>query len=563
MATSLTSPRGSIGGGGRRAPPPAPEVPEATLRHQDTQRNQLMDAILRDDVERIDSLVKSGAPMYPHYHHPEFYLRSAEPHIRESALVNPVDWACLELRFRAAMQLLELADGMRCLAEARPRPKVLPDIDVAGQTKVALAKAAHHGHLGLLKMLLERGAPVSQKTAEGYSALYMAVHGGKADAVTFLLQYKAWDAEHQKEQVLELAEKRSLALIFAEAVSGKGQFLPESTMSPRAEDATLKSVATKTGLTPLQRAETPSTQACTSAPISPLATPSAGARRSDYLVNGLSNAITQEHVLRPPGPKPDGFTSWGWSPLQSLPHSPMAAASGGAVSLTRPVLSDVARHELRSTDVRLRGELHSAIRKGSIDKLRGLVDRGAPLEAACDLGYGVQGNCIDWACTCNHPEVALVLLELADQQGLGPILAMEAQAAFFWSVSQGHTEVLTQLLQRGADVSQKSPVRTTDEPETALYVAAVGSRKEEMLVLLRHGAWERETETARQKMLELATRRKFVAEAFHEVGIGDFAEYLAPLVLPHREHGVWSPDYPKAQPTHWETPFHGTEDGGS
>jgi len=156
----------------------------------------------------------------------------------------------------------------------------------------------------------------------------------------------------------------------------------------------------------------------------------------------------------------------------------------------------------------------------------------------------------------------LLLLELADQQGLGDILAMEAQAAFFWAASQGHTDVLTQLLQRGADVAQKSPVRTLDEPETALYVAAVGSRKAEMLVLLRHGAWDQETETAKKKMLELATRRKFVAEAFHEFGIGYFAEYLAPLNLPHREHGIWGPAYPKKEKTHWETPFEGTENGG-
>lgn len=506
----------------------AAALPLVALRRQDALRNDLMAAIRKDDGGKIEQLVRSGAPLHQHYHHTDYVLRTVEPHVRDTLLVNPVDWAALEMRFRAAMQLLELADEIRHgLAEARPRPPVYEHINVAGETRVALCKAAELGHLGFLKMLLERGASVEQKNAEGFSALYCAVKNRQSEAVTLLLQFQALDCEERRDEVTAMALERGMVSLFGQAAQA-------------AQGVTVRSLTT------------PSTRPSTSPSV--LGTPSAGARRAHLLEHGHTNAITHKAPAAR-GAKSDGLVSWGWASLRSPPGTPLAAAGGGIVSHGAPVYSAVAEHTLSANESRLRGELRAAIKLGNIDKLNGLIARGAPLECKFDLGYGAQGNCVDWACVCGKPEVALVLLKHGDDRGIGDLLAVEAHAGFFWSVSQGHLEVLRDLLRRGADVGQRSKVKGLEEPETALLVAVTGSRREEMAELLRYGAWERETEAARKTLLEMATRRRFAAQAFHAAGIGDFEAQLAPLELPYKEHGVWGPSYPPPEPVHWETPF--------
>mmetsp|Transcript_148314 Transcript_148314/g.458448 ORF Transcript_148314/g.458448 Transcript_148314/m.458448 type:complete len:234 (+) Transcript_148314:3-704(+) len=195
-----------------------------------------------------------------------------------------------------------------------------------------------------------------------------------------------------------------------------------------------------------------------------------------------------------------------------------------------------------------------AIRKGELDILRGLVHRGVPLETAFDLGYGEQGNCVDWACVSGRPEIALALLEFADGQGLGGSLAAGAKAGLFWSISQGYTEVLRELLRRGADVSQHSPLGSlkTISGESPLAAAVFGGRKAETIELLKYGAWEHEPDQRRQQLLAWASARKPVAEAFHEAHVCDFGDVIAPLSLPYKDHGIWEPDYPPAPATHWE-----------
>lgn len=225
----------------------------------------------------------------------------------------------------------------------------------------------------------------------------------------------------------------------------------------------------------------------------------------------------------------------------------------------RPGLA-VTSHELNTDEVRLRGELTRAIRKGELDLLRGLVHRGVPLEVAFDLGYGETGNCIDWACVSGKPDIAIALFGFADGQGLGDALARGAKAALFWSVSQGYTEVLRELLRRGADVGQDSPLGSLKmvQGHSLLAAAVFGVRKAETLELLKHGAWEKEPDSQRQQLLAWASARKPVAEAFHEAHVCDFSHVLAPLELPYREHGIWEPDYPPAQAIHWEERKAGT-----
>jgi len=132
-------------------------------------------------------------------------------------------------------------------------------------------------------------------------------------------------------------------------------------------------------------------------------------------------------------------------------------------------------------------------------------------------------------------------MELADTQKIGDLLAAEAHAAFFWAVSQGYLEVLKELLRRGADVAQPSPLRTLEamQGKTALAVAVLGLRKAEVQLLLKYGAWDKEPEPRRQLLLSWAQERKPIAEAFREAGVGNFSPILAPLTLPYKQHGIW------------------------
>jgi hypothetical protein len=205
--------------------------------------------------------------------------------------------------------------------------------------------------------------------------------------------------------------------------------------------------------------------------------------------------------------------------------------------------------ELTTGEAQLRGELTRAIRKGDTVKIHGLLARGAPLEAAFDLGYGESGNCIDWACVNAQPALALSLLSKADQRGLGDALAQTAKAAFFWSIVEGYSEVLEELLRRGADVSMKSPVKSLDiwstpGKQTALATAVAGARKVEVAILLKYGAWSYETDAQRAQLFEWAVCRKPVAEAFQEAGM-----YSAPSPLESPCEKGWLPRLESATPT--------------
>jgi len=153
-----------------------------------------------------------------------------------------------------------------------------------------------------------------------------------------------------------------------------------------------------------------------------------------------------------------------------------------------------------------------------------------------------------------RPDSALLLFELADERGQGDALAQGARAGLFWAVSEGYSEVVKQLLRRGADVAQHSPVGSLKvvQGDTLLAVAVFGGRKNETLELLRYGAWEKETPPAREQLLAWASSRKPVAEAFREGGVYGFDKVLAPFVHPYRNQGIYEPDYPPANPINWE-----------
>mmetsp|Transcript_108831 Transcript_108831/g.330950 ORF Transcript_108831/g.330950 Transcript_108831/m.330950 type:complete len:414 (-) Transcript_108831:115-1356(-) len=403
------------------------------------------------------------------------------------------------------MQLLELADDRLAVVHDRQR-NVFQEFSVAGETRHAVNVAARHGHLGLLRLLLERSACVGQKSEHHESALQVAVQNGHAEVVAFLLQHGAWDVEERRWEVLELAAEREMASVFesvrtsssgVQAGTGSGSLSRAAHDSAEVPDA---------GCTELR--------ACT--PVSRLPTPHIAARREAWSREGPPSAVWHGGLRRICDDATAGTYSWGWSPLQSLPLTPASAAAGGAAAVPWPACVG-SLHELSSGSARLRGELHRAIRKGDMDRLRATLARGAPLDAAVDLGYGERGTCVDWACVCGHPVVAMELLGLADAHGIGDALAVRSTAALLWAATMGNLELLRELLRRGADVGTRCP----GPGQRSLLTQAVYSmRPEEALELLRSGAWEEEGKAQREHLLSWVQNRPSMAAAFREVGIG-------------------------------------------
>lgn len=54
-----------------------------------------------------------------------------------------------------------------------------------------LHKAAGHGHAGVTKLLLDHGADILARGRQGYTPLFVAVHGGQAEAARVLQEYGA------------------------------------------------------------------------------------------------------------------------------------------------------------------------------------------------------------------------------------------------------------------------------------------------------------------------------------------------------------------------------------
>ena len=57
-----------------------------------------------------------------------------------------------------------------------------------------------------------------------------------------------------------------------------------------------------------------------------------------------------------------------------------------------------------------------------------------------DVFFSLRG--VDWAVSCEKPDMALLLLEIADERNVGEDLAKQSVPALYWSVLRGYMDVL-------------------------------------------------------------------------------------------------------------------------
>jgi len=160
-------------------------------------------------------------------------------------------------------------------------------------------------------------------------------------------------------------------------------------------------------------------------------------------------------------------------------------------------LADVqTRKEFELVQARLVRDMARAVQFGDLIAAKAILGRGVHFLAETELSYGFRGNFLDLAVCYEHEAVALALLELGDERGLGVDLAISARHAVFWAIRHGYSKLLRALLDRGVDVAQTDALCGS-----ALRFAVEQRRADMAAILLRADAWKREPERDRVQQL--------------------------------------------------------------
>eukprot|EP00927_Polykrikos_kofoidii_P026988 TRINITY_DN23910_c0_g4_i1.p1 TRINITY_DN23910_c0_g4~~TRINITY_DN23910_c0_g4_i1.p1 ORF type:complete len:760 (-),score=122.86 TRINITY_DN23910_c0_g4_i1:198-2351(-) len=527
--------------------------------------DQLMEAIIQDNRVEIESLINQGASLLPHYYSQRLEAKSKVSAVAsgrftargpKTGMVNPVDWATLEKRPRAALQILELGDG-RVIFDRDESKSYLDKVDLARHCRRAVNLAAFHGYKELLVGLLARGAFVGQKNSLGESALLASVRAGKPGIADILLEHGAWREEEQKRAVLQLAASHDMPAVL------RWGDMPVSDVKPQPWDRLVQE---------FQIAENCDQR---SLRLTQLLEEAQGHDPLHSLValDGWWQAVKAANSNAPspktwgvddpwpPAPSPrSNARTWPISPQSEAFSSPAAAArgwdgncsreltaevkDGSTMSTVIPVLQQtlssgfgsnvasprtpssnpvgwtqdrVATQIDKKTMSAVRRSFETAIRHGKVSVVRTLLHEGILVNVRFDLGYGEWGNCLDWTVVKELPTQAVELLDLADEVNLGEFFSQQARAGFFWAIVQGYTEVLQGLLRRGCNVSQRHNVWSSGD--SGLDLAVFGSRAPELEELMQYGAWKLETKERQEELLRWSRCRPTILEVFRRAGI--------------------------------------------
>lgn len=418
-------------------------------------RAELTEGIRSSDPAQIRSAINRGASLSAHYYTARMPARTGSGVNGTSkgpkqSLVNPVDWAVLEGFYQEAIFLLELTDGKMAFNRDE-ECSTLQVVRMAQRCQQAVVVASTRGQVQLLRELLQRNAScIQREPISGCTALHLAARNGEEEVAAMLLERGAWEQEDHKEEVLMHAEAQRLQCIIEAAGLAARK---ENALDPKLPD------------------------------FHEVIQVLSDVKEED---RNLTWAEIQERSSLAARARPSTLPGYVPEPTEILPWGPLPTVA-----------------EARREQKELLVALSKAIRKSDIISVRALVQRGAPMELTFDLGYGEKGNCVDWAVSCEKPNMALVLLEIADERNVGEALAQKSVPALFWSVLRGYMDVLEGLLRRGIDVAAHRhdvvPLSTT---ETALSLSITSARREEARLLLRYGAWQREAPAKRIELLK-------------------------------------------------------------
>ena len=123
--------------------------------------------------------------------------------------------------------------------------------------------------------------------------------------------------------------------------------------------------------------------------------------------------------------------------------------------------------------------LHAACRAGDTERVRQLLDEGAPVDEKSEFGR----TALMWASSYGHTEVVRLLLDkgaAVDEKGK---YGMTGMTALMEASDSGHTEVVQLLLAKGAAVDEKNKWGVT-----ALFFSSEKGHTEMVQLLLDKGA---------------------------------------------------------------------------
>lgn len=166
---------------------------------------QLLIAASNGDIAEIDRLLKAGAnPDYvdPHIGNSALYNATYRDHVGavQAILAGGAD-PNLRLNYRSPIDDREERQVVALMyALSAATAKLLieggADVDVADESGVtALLRATYRGHAEVVRVLLDAGANVHQKTKDGHDALRVAE--------MMITKYRAWDVGPNRALVAE------------------------------------------------------------------------------------------------------------------------------------------------------------------------------------------------------------------------------------------------------------------------------------------------------------------------------------------------------------------------
>ena len=286
------------------------------------------------------------------------------------------------------------------------------------------------GHVGVARMLVERGADVSARDKDERTPLHSASSRGHVDVARMLVEHGA-DVSAQAKY-----GRTPLHWALSRGHMDVARMLVERGADVSAQD--------KYGRTPLYWALSRGHVDVARMLVERGADVSAQAEhgRTPLYWASVNGHVDVARMLVERGADVSAQAKDGWTPLHW-------ALRDGHVGVARMLVERGADVSAQAKDGRT--PLHLASRDGHVDVVRMLVERGADVSAQAKDGW----TPLHWASRDGHVGVARMLV------GRGAEVSAQAEdgrTPLHWALSRGHVDVARMLVERGADVSAQDKI---------------------------------------------------------------------------------------------------------